>query len=140
MATTSIVVGIDDSDASRRALAAAVQLAARQRGRIHACYVAHIPASVALGTFAGPAMPVEDDLDEAVEQLRQLVTEELGKAEVGGEFVWRQGDVATELQGLVAALQADLIVVGRSAHPHLHIGNVPSRLITTGGCPVLVVP
>jgi nucleotide-binding universal stress UspA family protein len=140
MATTSIVVGIDGSDASGRALALAVKLAARHRGYIHACYIAHLPTAVMIGSFLGPAIPVADDLDETVEHLSRLVMEELGNAEVGGDFAWTQGDVATELQHLAATHNADLMVVGRSAHPHLHVGNVPSRLITTGWRPVLVVP
>lgn len=140
MVPMSIVVGIDGSDASGRALTLAAEFAARQRGRVYACYVAHMPGSVALGTLVGPAIPVGDDLNEIVESLGRMVGEELGKAEVGGDFSWRQGDIATELQGLAAEQRADLLIVGRSAHPHLHIGNVPSRLIATARQPVIVVP
>jgi nucleotide-binding universal stress UspA family protein len=93
-----------------------------------------------LGSFLGPSVSVADALDETVERLSRLVREELGTAEVGGDFAWTQGDVATELQRLAATHDADLIVVGRSAHPHLHVGNVPNRLITMGLRPVLVVP
>jgi nucleotide-binding universal stress UspA family protein len=140
MVTTSIVVGIDGSDESGRALALAVELAARHRGRVHACFIAHLPTAVMLGSFLGPSVSVADALDETVERLSRLVREELGTAEVGGDFAWTQGDVATELQRLAATHDADLIVVGRSAHPHLHVGNVPNRLITMGLRPVLVVP
>jgi hypothetical protein len=30
--------------------------------------------------------------------------------------------------------------VGRSAHPHLHLGGVPQQLLARGHFPILVVP
>ena len=44
-----------------------------------------------------------------------------------GEFNERSGDVARELETLAEACHADLIVVGRSRHPALHLGGVPRR-------------
>ena len=48
--------------------------------------------------------------------------------------------MARELEALAEACHADLIVVGRSRHPALHLGGVPRRLLAMGRRPVLVVP
>ena len=137
MAPIRIVVGIDGSRASERALTMAIRLAGRERGHVHACHVGHLVVPVAFGSFV---VPVEDDLDATVERLDHVVGEALGQAEVCGDFSWRRGEVAPELERAAADHEAELLVVGRSAHPHFHVGNVPSRLIAMGRRSVLVVP
>jgi len=51
-----------------------------------------------------------------------------------------EGDRHDFLETLAEACHADLIVVGRSRHPALHLGGVPRRLLAMGHRPVLVVP
>jgi nucleotide-binding universal stress UspA family protein len=138
MAITSIVVGIDGSEESYRALAMAVGLAVREHGCVHACYVDHVPATAAIGGFF-PLPPSLVDPD-SYNELAQLVAKELSEAGVGGDFTHRSGDVVTELDELAGTCAADLVVVGRSTHPHLHLGGVPRQLLTREHRPVLVVP
>lgn len=71
------------------------------------------------------------------------VTEEPSRAEraeVRGDFTYRSGEIAVELEYLAKGTGADLVIVGRFAHPHLHLGGVPLRLLAQSRHPVLVVP
>jgi nucleotide-binding universal stress UspA family protein len=138
MAIRNIVVGIDGSETSYRAFAMAVGLARREQGCIHACFVAHLPATAAVGGLFVPLPPVGDL--HSHDQLEHFVADELARAAVRGDFTRRVGEVADELEGLTATCSADLVVVGRSTHPRLHLGGVPRQLLAKGRHPVLVVP
>jgi nucleotide-binding universal stress UspA family protein len=138
MGITSIVVGIDGSETSYRAFAMAVGLAVREQGCVHACFVAHLPGAAAIGGFFAPVPLVADA--ESDERLARYVTEELFEAHIGGDFTYRSGEIGAELEILAETYKADLIVVGRSAHPHLHLGGVPRQLLARERFPILVVP
>ncbi len=132
------MVGFDGSETSYRALAMAIGLAGREHGTVQACFVAHLPATAALGGFVAPASLLSDP--EGDDELAAFVTAELARAGVAGDFTRRSGEVAAELERLAEACGADLLVVGRSTHPHLHLGGVPRQLLARGRIPVLVVP
>lgn len=137
MAVSSIVVGVDGTPPSLRALAMAVGVASREKGFVHGCYVSHTPVP-AIGLAVGIApMPLDDD-DGG--ELGRTVCEELERAGVEGEFTTLTGEVGREIEVLADGCHADLIVVGRSRHQALHLGGVPRRLLSTGRWPVLVVP
>jgi len=138
MGIRSIVVGTDGSEPSYRAFAMAVGLAVREQGCVHACFVSHVPGAAALGGFFAPVPLVGDA--ESDDHLAHFVTQELGQASVRGDFTCRSGEVATELELLAEDCKADLVVVGRSAHPTLHLGGVPRQLLGRGRFPILVVP
>jgi nucleotide-binding universal stress UspA family protein len=132
-----LVVGLDGSTTSWRAFSMAVGIARRYEARVHACFVFHVPASAGLAAFAVPVTAfVGDDGGD----LGRDVAEELSRAGVKGDFTYIEGDVAHELEALAERCLADVIVVGRSRHPALHLGGVPRRLLATGPRPVLVVP
>ena len=134
----NIVVGVDGSQTSWRAVSMAAGIARREGGVIHACFVLHVPATAEMGVFAVPVptLPGDDDADV----LRSEVMRELSQAGVEGGFACRRGDIARELEALAEACQADMVVVGRSRHPNLHLGAAPRRLLAMGKRPVLVVP
>jgi nucleotide-binding universal stress UspA family protein len=131
-----VVVGIDGSTTGWRAFSVALGVGARYEAFIRACYVAHTPAAAEMGVFGVAVPPVVDTGDD----LRAEV--EKGLAEVGasGDFVVVKGDVAHELEVVAEHCHADIIVVGRSEHPALHLGGVPRKLLAMGRRPVLVVP
>ena len=136
MAVSSIVVGVDGTDPSWRALAMAIGVGRREQATIHVCYVAHMPVpAVGLGVSLAVIDPDGDTGD-----LGRSVCSELSEAGASGDFSIRVGDVGHELELLAEACHADLIVVGRSRHPALHLGGVPRRLLNSGRWPVLVVP
>ena len=117
----------------------AIGVARRYDGcTIHILYVSQVPVSAQLGAIALPISPLAG-ANEAGE-LKRAISEELARYAVVGEFNERSGDVARELETLAEACRADLIVVGRSRHPALHLGGVPRRVLAMGRRPVLVVP
>src|ERR1017187_7010848 len=138
MSIRSIVVGTDGSKPSYRAFAMAVGLAVREQGCVHACFVSHVPGAAALGGFFAPVPLVGDA--ESDDNLARFVAQELGQASVRGDFTCRSGEVAAELELLAEDCKADLVVVGRSAHPPLLLGGVPRQLLARGRFPILVVP
>lgn len=103
---------------------------------IHTCYISQLPVSAQLGAMAVPMSPLADQAGE----LKRAISDELARSGVVGEFSERVGDVARELETLAEGCHADLIVVGRSRHPALHLGGVPRRLLAMGHRPVMVVP
>lgn len=117
----------------------AAGMARRNGAKVHACFVLHVPAVAELGSFSMPVPPVMLEAADCSE-LGAEVEKELAEAGVQGEFLCRQGDVARELETLAESLRADMIVVGRSRHPALHLGGAPRRLLAAGRRPVLVVP
>ncbi len=138
MAIRTIVVGLDGSETSYRAFAMATGLAGREHGSVHACFVAHLPATALLGGLVGPALPLDEPDSE--DGLADFVAKELVRAGVSGDFTRCSGEVGSELERLAEARAADLLVVGRSTHPHLHLGGVPRQLLARSRIPVLVVP
>ncbi len=139
MGVSCIVVGVDGTPPSLRALAMAVGVASRERGSVHACFVSRTTVP-AVGLAVGVVPVVPGDEEEGGSEVGQLVREELDRAGVAGDFTLCSGDVGREIEALADAYHADLVVVGRSRHPALHLGGVPRRLLGSGRWPVLVVP
>jgi nucleotide-binding universal stress UspA family protein len=131
-----IVVGIDGSTTAWRAFSMAVGIAGRYKAFVRACYVAHIPATAEMGVFGVSVPAVFDDGQD----LKEEVDKELAEAGVAGDFTCAKGDVAHELEVLAESCHADIIVVGRSRHPALHLGGIPRKLLAMGRRPVLIVP
>lgn len=133
-----ILVGVDGSPASWRAFSLALGMAKRENGFVHACFVFHVPAPGVAGPLTIP--PPRLSADDNGGELERKATEELQAAEVDGKFTCLEGDVADELEASAERCRADLVVVGRSRHPTLHLGGVPRKLLAMGRRPVLVVP
>ncbi len=136
---SDIVVGVDGFDAAWRALAVAIDVALRYQATVHACFVWPLTATEKRAGFS--AAPVSADESQGDEQrLGEAVVSALRDAGAQGEFVQREGEIAGELEALASGSDAELIVVGRSRHPTLHLGGVPRHLLGTGERLVLVVP
>ncbi len=135
-----IVVGVDGSQSSRRALEYAVAEARAHRGRVEAVHVWHIPygASYPYGALAIDPDDVESDarrrLDELVDgtDTRGLV-----------QPVARVTTCGTPARSLLdAAKGADLLVVGSrglGGFRGLLLGSVSEQCVRHAGCPVVVV-
>jgi len=140
-----VVVGIDGSNASRAALRAGIDEAARRGAAVEAV------AAFYLGTYWYDAYPVVlPNADEVAGDLRERVEALVG--EVAGEAALASGatpplritltegravDVLTE-----AAKRASLLVVGsrgRSAVRGLLLGSVALGAAISATCPVMVV-
>jgi nucleotide-binding universal stress UspA family protein len=140
----TIVVGVDGSEAARRALEFAAQEAELRRSRLRVVSVWEIPPAVYGGGFA-PALDqealdafrahAESVVQDAVEYVKRLHPD----CQVEGATA--QGQPAESL--LEEARNADLIVVGNRGHGgfgSLLLGSVSQQVVHHAVCPVLVVP
>ncbi|MDA8034186.1 MAG: universal stress protein [Actinomycetota bacterium] len=137
--TGVVVVGIDGSPPSSRALAAAADEARWRKARLRVVGAWSFPAFAA-GAYvpAGAYEDVPAALDAAV---AAQVAEVLGpQPDVQVERVTGEGPAASFI--LDAAKDADLVVVGsrgRGGFAGLLLGSVSSQVVHHAHCPVLVV-
>jgi nucleotide-binding universal stress UspA family protein len=134
----TIVLAVDGSESSDRALTYARELARESAGRIVAVHIKELIA----GRFAGP---VHVDEDELQAKIRQQV-EELSNAGVGVTLEMHStmtGGPAPVIAEVATRADADVIVTGTRGHTALAgviVGSVAQRLLHLAPCPVLVVP
>lgn len=136
---STIVVGIDDTAPSWRALHYAAGLARRESARLVAVH-AHVDRTL---SYLSPDLPppVLTDDGAELEQFRQDVTGFAKDHGIDLEFLTTQGDPVTALTAAAAEHHADLIVVGASAKPgHRLFGSTAIRTVWARCCPVTVVP
>jgi nucleotide-binding universal stress UspA family protein len=140
-----LVVGYDGSPPSTRALDGAARLLQGRSGRIDVVYVAHMPSMAAFSP--GAVGEMEEDFDEAEQELRRMAAEQLRDHVADWDFERRQGLIAEELlaaaKELVAANPGDtvVIVVGSSSLvAHRVVGSVAVSLARHSPLPLVVVP
>ncbi|WP_198545851.1 universal stress protein [Actinacidiphila yeochonensis] len=131
-----VVVGVDGSDGSWRALHYAVGLARRQRSTVLAVFavtVALAPDGTPLGQGGWEA--------EAAPGLRDEVAELAREYGVSTEFVCCSGEPVLVLAALAAERRADAVVVGASrAFGRRLFGSKAVRAVRRVTCPITVVP
>jgi nucleotide-binding universal stress UspA family protein len=136
----NIVVGLDGSDGSLRALDQALQLASLTHGAVHAVMVEeHIPA------YAATVGEVDDEVQFENEYYKRVQTEATKKA--AGQrmiisFEILRGHAGDQLARAATSRKADLLVIGHKGHSRLHhmlLGSTADRVVEHAPCPVLVV-
>ncbi|MGY1814024.1 universal stress protein [Blastococcus sp. SYSU D00820] len=140
--TGTVVVGVDDSPTSLRALAYAAGVARRLGGRL---VVVHVRTVHSVGPELDPLGVAVQAAHEAREQLEAEIREEAARlAQDTGmdvRFLLRTGDPLRELTAIADREQADVVVVGASTRPaHRLAGSLGARLVRSSGWPVTVVP
>lgn len=136
-----ILVAIDFSDSSERALAEACRLAALLGARIDLAYVAPPPvaaASEVIGVVAADVVNAKRHRESLAAMALAL-----SKDGVHAEPHLRIGTVVMSLLDLIKQLQPSLVVVGshgKSAVTRALVGSVAESLIRRSPVPVLVVP
>lgn len=133
-----LVVGIDGSETSWRALYYALGLARRQRGSVLAVF-AGVPTSV----FELEGCPTEawDARDQLIAELRDAVAALSVEHQVAAEFVTTQWEPVESLVRVAAEHRADAIIIGASrALTHRLLGSTAVRTVRRSRCPVTVVP
>jgi nucleotide-binding universal stress UspA family protein len=134
-----IVVGVDGSDTSLRALAYAWGLARRQDAHLVLVHIVSIGGLSA--ATPGGAVAMREADQQVSDELRAEAAEAAARAPVRYEFRSEHGDAHTELARVAEEVQADAVVVGASAQAgHRLIGSVAVRLVRSGRWPVTVVP
>ncbi len=137
-----LVVGVDGSEGSVRALRFALREAALRGAVVRAVSVWHVPAALYAEPFGFASYARRDYEQAARGRLRSAIERALSAAPgVPIESVVREGDAAEVLQE--EALRADVLVVGArglGGFRGLLLGSVSRRCVERAGCALVVVP
>lgn len=138
----SIVVGVDGSECSMRAVSYAAGLARRQGALLVAVYVRKSPSGFAyLANTPGALAAVVEAECTTEGRIRDEVAEECDAAGVEGVLVVRTGSSVRAVVTIARELQAHAVIVG--SRPGMLKRVLPSglgRLLGRAGRPVVLVP
>ncbi|MBI2620099.1 MAG: universal stress protein [Ignavibacteriales bacterium] len=139
----NILVPIDFSEHSKKALQYAIPFARQFRARISLIYVVEptvYPADFSFGQVGFPA--IEDELRKrGGEELDDLLRHEIGKR-VPAKRAIRTGKAFYEILQYAKEEQVDLIIIathGHSGLEHALFGSTAEKVVRKAPCPVLVV-
>lgn len=137
----NILVPIDFSECSKKALAYALPLAKEHQATLILLYV--VPPAYGVGEYGGiDYTQLQASMTHGGEnELKKLAAQEIGN-EISTQAFVRTGSPALETVNLAKSLPADLIVIsthGRTGLPHVFLGSVAEHVVQRAPCPVLVV-
>jgi nucleotide-binding universal stress UspA family protein len=135
----TIVLGLDGSESSDRALERATVLAKEQGSTVHVVHVVEL----AVGRGGGGALHLDEDaIKSKIEQQAQGLVD----AGISADVEFRAalaGGPAHVIAEIAEATNADLIVTGTRGHTAtvgILVGSVAHRLLHLARCPLLIVP
>lgn len=138
-----ILVPIDFSDHSRKALRYAIPFAEQFGATVDLVYVVEptvYPADFSFGQVGFPA--IEDELRKrGAEELDELVEKEIGKR-VKARRAVRTGKAFYEILLYAREEKIDLIIIATHGHTgieHVLFGSTAEKVVRKAPCPVLVV-
>jgi nucleotide-binding universal stress UspA family protein len=137
-----ILVPIDFSDCSKKALQYALPLANQHAASLTLLYV--VPTvSYAAGEYGGiDYVPIEADMRaNAEKELAKLAVDEVRNT-VDTETIVRTGSPGRVIVEAAKSLPADMIVIsthGRTGFKHVFLGSVAEDVVRQAPCAVLVV-
>ena len=138
-----ILVPIDFSDHSKKALQYAIPFAEQFKASIDLLYVVEptiYPADFSFGQVGFPN--VEDELRQrGAEELKSLISKEIGRR-VPAKQVIRTGKAFYEIGEYAREESMDLIIIathGHSGVEHVLFGSTAEKVVRHAPCPVLVV-
>ena len=139
------LVGVDNSDCSRRAFDFACKRAKSAGAKLVVVYVIEWSPY----TFNTPEeneerhMRHEEEIERANKCVLDPFLKQINDAGIDGDRIVRHGNVTEVLSGLAAECGADQIIVGRigeSGLKSLLFGSVTTKLVQLSNVPVTVVP
>lgn len=140
----AIVVGVDGSPTSLRALAYAAGLARRQHAELICVYVRQplrTPVAMSGWLDAGIVAAEAQAQSDAEKEVWAQITDDASAWGTGARLIVRHGNPLTELRKVAEQAEADTIIVGASASlPHRLFGSLGHRLLRRKPCPVTIVP
>ncbi|MEN8193907.1 MAG: universal stress protein [Bacteroidota bacterium] len=138
-----ILVPIDFSDYSKKALQYTVKLAKSFNAEIYLVYVIEpmiYPADLSMGQMVIP----QNELN--LDQKAESELEELAKSEIGEtlkyDVVIKTGKPFMEIIETASELDADLIIISTHGHTgveHLLFGSTAEKVVRKAPCPVLTI-
>jgi len=134
----TIVIGLDGSDGSKKAIPFATDLARRDDAQL---VIAHVE-EYTIGKGGGPIHVNEDEVRAELEDLATSLSDDGIETSVQVETI-RIGGPAHGIDDIANRADADLIVVGTRGHTalsNLMLGSVAQRLLAIAKSPVFVVP
>ncbi|MCS6769246.1 MAG: universal stress protein [Candidatus Caldarchaeum sp.] len=141
-----ILVAVDGSDYSRKAVDVAVELCKRLGSELVVVHVVQQPPYLFAAAGISPAA-MQQYFKDAKEEGWRYVNEALGKASdagvnARGEVIERAPSVVEALTNYALSEKVDLIVTGTrglGSFRKLLLGSVASGVVSHAHCPVLVV-
>jgi nucleotide-binding universal stress UspA family protein len=136
-----ILVPIDFSDCSKKALQYAVPLAKEHEAALTLLYV--VPPAYGAGEYGGiDYAQLEAGMREGGEkELAKLAMDER-RGEISVDALVRVGSPGVNIIEVARSLPADLIVIsthGRTGLKHILLGSVAEHVVQRASCPVFVV-
>jgi universal stress protein A len=136
-----ILVPIDFSDCSKKALQYALPLAREHQAALTLLYV--VPAAYGAGEYGGlDYAQLEASMKEGGERELAKLAGEVALGGVPAEALVRLGSPAANIIDAARELPADLIVIsthGRTGLKHVFLGSVAEHVVQRAPCPVFVV-
>ena len=137
-----IVVGVDGSSGSRRALRWAARTADARGDLLRAVTAWQYPARA--GSPIGPTeLPPAEEMDrQSDERVRDVLSEELGAAAARVEVEVGRGPAASVLLGAAAQPGVAMLVLGArglGGFDGLLLGSVSQQCVEHGPCPIVVM-
>jgi len=140
----AIVVGVDGTPTSLRALAYAAGLARRQRAELIAVYVRspmRTPVALSGWVDAGIVAAEAQAQHDAEAEVWAQIADDANTWGTGARIVVRNGNPLHELRKVAEQSGADTIIVGASMGlGHRLFGSLGHRLLRRKPCPVTIVP
>ncbi|MCF8267527.1 MAG: universal stress protein [Ignavibacteriales bacterium] len=138
-----ILVPLDFSDYSKKALTFAVDFAMRFNSQITLLYVLEpmiYPADLALGQITPPGMDHEN-LQFAEKEL-QKIQQTLIAGKIESEIIVAAGKPFFEINRTAQEINADLIIIATHGHTgveHILFGSTAEKVVRKAPCPVLTL-
>jgi nucleotide-binding universal stress UspA family protein len=140
-ALKKILVPIDFSECSRKALRYAIPLAKEHNAAIMLLYV--VPTQYAVGEYGGiDYASLEADMRATGDQQLATMAVDEVRGQVRADTVVRAGSPMAEIIEAAKSLSADVIVISTHGHTglkHVLLGSVAEHVVRRAPCPVLVV-
>lgn len=136
-----ILVPIDFSDCSKKALQYAIPLARQHDAEITLLYAISVPSYSSGEYGAVDFATVESEMRTTGERNLAALVKEIGE-DVTTRAVVLNGAPTAEIVEFARELPADIIIVsthGRTGLKHVFLGSVAEHVVRQAPCPVLIV-
>lgn len=139
------VVGFDDTDTSRNALAYAIGWARRQHGHLDVLFVPETPVPqwiLEASMVVDPLGKIPESVDELSGRVASTALESLGGTDLSWTYQIAGGRTAHALERHADQVGADVIIIGRSRGRLYHPlrASIAHRLVSRTDRIVIVIP